>query len=79
MVISGSLHILKKSAADDPRMQRAVSAIETATKRGAALTSQLLTFARRQSVNPQTIDIAERVNAIRDVLNTGVGGAVMLA
>src|SRR5215470_5379977 len=53
MIISGSLHFLKRGVGDDARMQRAVSAIETATRRGAALTSQLLTFARRQSVNPQ--------------------------
>jgi PAS domain S-box-containing protein len=58
MIVSGSLHILKKGVGNDPRAQRAVSAIEGATKRGAALTSQLLSFARRQSVNPQTIDVA---------------------
>src|SRR5215472_2316296 len=63
MIISGSLHFLKKSAATDARVQRAVSAIETATRRGAALTSQLLTFARRQSVNPQMIDLADRMEA----------------
>ena len=40
----------------------------TASKRGAALTSQLLTFARRQSVNPQPIDVAERIEAVREVL-----------
>jgi PAS domain S-box-containing protein len=78
MIISGSLHILKKGVGNDARALRAVAAIEGATKRGAALTSQLLTFARRQSVNPQTIDVAERVNAVREVLNTGVGGAVAL-
>jgi CheY-like chemotaxis protein len=38
----------------------------------------LLTFARRQSVNPQAIDPAERINAVRDVLDTGVGSAVRL-
>jgi len=78
MIISGSLHILKKGVGNDARAQRAVSAIEGATKRGAALTSQLLSFARRQSVNPQTIDVAERINAVREVLDTGVGGAVAL-
>src|ERR1700761_5289632 len=57
MVISGSLHFLRKSAGDDPKIMRAISAIETATKRGATLTSQLLTFARRQSVNPQSINV----------------------
>jgi PAS domain S-box-containing protein len=78
MIISGSIHTLKKGVGGDARMKRALSAIETATKRGAALTSQLLTFARRQSVNPQSIDVTERINAVREVLGTGVGGAVTL-
>jgi CheY-like chemotaxis protein/anti-sigma regulatory factor (Ser/Thr protein kinase) len=58
---------------------RAISAIETASKRGAALTHQLLTFARRQSVNPQPIDLAERIEAVREVLQAGVGSSVALA
>ncbi len=79
MVISGSLHFLKKSAGQDAKALRAIAAIETASKRGAALTSQLLTFARRQSVNPQPIDLAERIEAVREVLETGVGSTVALA
>lgn len=79
MIISGSLHILKKGTDEDPKLQRAISAIETATRRGAALTSQLLTFARRQSVNPQPINFAERIEAIREVLDTGAGSSVQLA
>ena len=78
MIISGSLHTLKKGMDDDPRRARAISAIEAATQRGAALTNQLLTFARRQSVNPQAVDISERIDAVREVLDTGVGSAVTL-
>jgi PAS domain S-box-containing protein len=78
MIISGSLHTLRKGVDDDPKLQRALTAIDGATKRGAALTSQLLTFARRQSVNPQAVDAVERINAVRDVLGAGVGGAVSL-
>ena len=78
MVVSGSLHTLKKGTRGDPKLERAVAAIEAATKRGASLTSQLLTFARRQSVNPEVIDLAERINAIREVLDTGAGGSVSL-
>src|SRR5215475_9934197 len=78
MVISGSLHFLKKSATSEPKLQRAISAIDTAAKRGAALTSQLLTFARRQSVNPQPFGVKERIENIREVLETGIGGAVRL-
>jgi PAS domain S-box-containing protein len=79
MVISGSLHFLKKATGNDAKALRAIAAIETASKRGAALTSQLLTFARRQSVNPQPIDLTERIAAVREVLETGVGSAVTLA
>jgi CheY-like chemotaxis protein len=78
MIISGSLHTLRKAVGDDPKCQRALSAIEAAAKRGASLTSQLLTFARRQSVNPQAVDVAERINAVREVLDIGVGSAVTL-
>ena len=78
MIISGSLHTLRKGVDDDPRLQRALTAIDGATKRGAALTSQLLTFARRQSVNPRAVDVVKRINAVRDVLGTGVGGAARL-
>jgi nitrogen-specific signal transduction histidine kinase len=78
MIISGSLHMLRRGA-DEAKFQRAISAIETATKRGAALTNQLLTFARRQSVNPQAIDLADRIEAIREVLDAGVGSSVRLA
>ena len=79
MIISGSLHTLKKSGrrrSEDAsgRYRRS----KAATKRGAALTSQLLTFARRQSVNPQAVDVAERIDAVREVLDTGVGSAVTL-
>jgi PAS domain S-box-containing protein len=78
MVISGSLHFLRKSAGSDTRVQRAITAIETASRRGAALTSQLLSFARRQSVDPQPIDVAKRISAISEVLETCVGSGVRL-
>jgi PAS domain S-box-containing protein len=79
MIVSGNINTLKKGVGDNIRLQRAVTAIEAAVKRGASLTSQLLTFARRQSVNPQSIDVAERIEAIREVLDTGVGRGVELA
>jgi PAS domain S-box-containing protein len=77
MVIGGSAQVLKKYAGDE-KSQRAVEAIESAARRGAALTSQLLSFARRQNVNPQTVRLKECIEAVREILNTGVGGAVQL-
>jgi PAS domain S-box-containing protein len=78
MVITGSLNALKKMVGDDSKALRAVQAIDTASQRGAALTSQLLSFARRQSVNPQTIDVGDSIFSVRDVLDTGLGSAIEL-
>ena len=78
MVISGNLHTVRKEVASDKGI-RALRSIEMASQRAASLTRQLLTFARRQSVQPQTIDLTERLHAIRDVLNSGLGSAVTLA
>jgi len=77
MVVGGSAQVLKKYAGDE-KSRRAVDAIESAARRGAALTSQLLTFARRQHVNPQSIHLGECIEAVREILSTGVGGAIQL-
>jgi CheY-like chemotaxis protein len=42
------------------------------------LTRQLLTFSRRQRLNPQPIEFAHRIESIRDVLCCGLGGKVRL-
>jgi CheY-like chemotaxis protein len=78
MVVTGHIHILKKIAGNDAKSLRAIQAIETATQRGASLTRQLLTFARRQSVNPQSIDLRDSIHSVREVLDTGLGSAVQL-
>jgi PAS domain S-box-containing protein len=78
MILSGNIHTLKKLAGDDPKGQRAIQAIESAAQRGASLTSQLLSFARRQRVNPVLVDVTEHINSVRQVLDTGLGGTVAL-
>jgi PAS domain S-box-containing protein len=78
MIISGNIHILKRLAGNDAKGLRAVQAIEKASQHGASLTRQLLTFARRQSVSPQTVDLSERIHSLREVLDTGLGGSVQI-
>jgi PAS domain S-box-containing protein len=78
MIISASLHTLRRVAGDNEKGLKAVQAIDRASQRGASLTRQLLSFARRQSVNPRTIDIRERLQSIRDVLTAGLGSLVQL-
>jgi PAS domain S-box-containing protein len=77
MIVSGNLVRLKKELSSE-QAAKAMSAIEMASQRAAALTSQLLTFARRQSVNPQSVDVTKRITAVREVLRSGIGSAVAL-
>ena len=77
MIVSGNLHKIRHDLTSE-RGLRALSAIETATQRAASLTSQLLSFARRQSVNPQTIDLADRITSVREVLISALGSMISL-
>jgi PAS domain S-box-containing protein len=77
MVISGSVHAIRKDITGEKAL-RALQSIDGASQRAASLTRQLLTFARRQSVQPQSIKLSERLDVLRDVLNSGLGSTVSL-
>jgi PAS domain S-box-containing protein len=79
MIVSGHIQLLKKQVAGDAKSTRAAEAIELAAQRGASLTRQLLTFSRRQRVNPSAIALSEQVESFREVLASGVGGGERLA
>jgi PAS domain S-box-containing protein len=78
MIISGSVHAIRKEITGE-RALKALQSIDGASQRAASLTRQLLTFARRQSVQPQSIKLSERLEVLRDVLNSGLGSTVSLA
>ena len=77
MIISGNIHTIRKDVTGEKAL-RALQSIDNASQRAASLTRQLLTFARRQSVQPQSIALFERLNVLRDVLNSGLGSSVSL-
>ena len=77
MIISGSIHTIRKDVTGEKAL-KALQSIEGASQRAASLTRQLLTFARRQSLQPQSIKLSERLGALRDVLNSGLGSSVSL-
>jgi PAS domain S-box-containing protein len=65
-VITGTIEILADGVADRPALAAAARAIDETATRGAALTQQLLAFARRQALRPRATDInALIVNAAR--------------
>lgn len=78
MGLTGGLHRIKRSTSD-PALLNTIAAMEASIKRGAGLTRQLLTFARRQQVNPVPLDLAHIVATMEDVLRAGLRGNVSLA
>ncbi|HEY6618666.1 MAG TPA: PAS domain S-box protein [Steroidobacteraceae bacterium] len=74
MVISGHVHTLKRAVAADAKLARAAEAISLAAERGEALTRQLLTFARRQTVNPMVLDVGAKTEEFRKMLASLIGG-----
>jgi len=56
-VITGTIEILQDGLADKPQLAAIAQLIDDAATRGASITSQLLTFARRQPLEPREIEI----------------------
>lgn len=66
MVITGNLDLLARGITDE-RMRRVISAAQKGAARGQQLTSQLLAFARRQTLHPETRNVNELIHEF-DVL-----------
>jgi PAS domain S-box-containing protein len=77
MVVGANTQQVKRRLVDPPSL-RAVEAIEHAASRGETLTRRLLTFSRRQSLNPIVVDLRERLAASRDVLASSAGKNIEL-
>jgi PAS domain S-box-containing protein len=77
MVVSANAQSVKRRLID-PVALRSIEAIELAATRGETLTRRLLTFARRQALNPVTIDLRERLAALRHVLTSSARADIEL-
>ena len=77
MIIGGNINTIRRDSLN-PKSMRALQAIDMASQRAATLTKQLLTLARRQSVQPMPMDVAERLTELQDVLKSGLGSAIAL-
>ncbi|SFJ39435.1 hybrid sensor histidine kinase/response regulator [Bradyrhizobium sp. Gha] len=75
-VIRASVDLLNRPQLSEERRQRYITAIADAVARAAKLTSQLLAFARRQTLKPEVFDVGERVQSLRDMLTTLLGPAI---
>lgn len=75
-VIRASVDLLNRPQLTEERRQRYITAIGDSVARAAKLTSQLLAFARRQTLKPEVFDVGARLESLRDMLVTLLGPAV---
>jgi CheY-like chemotaxis protein len=55
-----------------------MDAISETTSRGAKLTGQLLAFARRQALKPETLNVVESLNAIVEIVRSLTGSGIVI-
>ncbi|PVM83442.1 hypothetical protein DDF67_21145 [Caulobacter endophyticus] len=77
-VIRSSADLLRSRELGPERRRRYVDAISDTADRAAKLTSQLLSFSRRQALKPECFNAAAKVEALGDILRSVLGGRVQL-
>ncbi|WP_455957949.1 diguanylate cyclase [Methylorubrum aminovorans] len=75
-IIRSSVDFLRRPDLPDERKFRYLNAVTETVDRASKLTSQLLAFARRQTLKPETLDVGARLRAIGDLLDTVTGARI---
>jgi PAS domain S-box-containing protein len=75
MIIGGSAQIFARLL--DPKLPKAIEAIQNAAKRGESLTRQLLTFSRRQHLSPTVVDLNASIKNMRTMIESSLRGNIV--
>ena len=77
-VILGNLEIVRKRAADDPRITRLLDNATQGALRGVSLTQRMLAFARRQELKTESVEIPTLIQGITGLMRSSLGPAVSI-
>lgn len=78
MAVLGSLELLRKRIAPDPAALRLLDNAQAGAERGASLTSRMLSFARRQELRTEKIDLRLLVEGITELMQRSLGATITL-
>jgi signal transduction histidine kinase/CheY-like chemotaxis protein len=80
MGVSGSLELIQARIAQDRAADalRYVNAAQGATQRAASLTHRLLAFSRRQTLDPQALNVNRLIGDIEDMIRRTIGPRIEL-
>ncbi len=78
-VVLGNIGLIEEGlheARVDGKLAQRLSYMRAAAERGAKLTDQLLSFSRRQRLQPRSLDLNEALTAMRDLMQSTIGGSI---
>jgi PAS domain S-box-containing protein len=75
MIIGGNADTVGRLL--DPKLPRAIEAIQIAARRGESLTRQLLTFSRRQHLSPTVVDLPNCIRDMRALIESSLRGNIV--
>ena len=75
-VVSGNLQLLQKDIVGNDRAERRLANALSAVARGSKLTNQLLSFGRRQPLEPKVVNIGRLVSGMDELLRRSLGEAI---
>ena len=80
-VVLGNISFLEKAldrSGLNGKILRRLGYMRAAAERGAKLTDQLLSFSRRQRLEPRVLDLNFVINAMRELLQSTMGGSITI-
>ena len=79
MAVLGSLELMRKRLPDDPKLDQLLDNAVLGAQRGAALTQRMLSFARRQELKLEPVDIVALVKGLQGLLERTLGPSLVLS
>ena len=80
-VVLGNIGFLERDFAAsgiNGKSAQRLAYMRSAAERGAKLTDQLLSFSRRQRLEPHSLDLNDTVSSMRDLLQSTMGGSIQI-
>ena len=75
-IIGGNVQLMQAMSGADERLQKRLKSMQGAVDRGAKLSSQLLSFARRQPLQPVVVNLRRTLLDMDDLLQRAIGESV---
>ncbi|MEH6477124.1 MAG: ATP-binding protein [Sneathiella sp.] len=77
-IIIGNLELIEENIEGQPELKSRIAAAIRSGEKGAELTQQLLSFSRKQSLNPILVDVNGLLEGLSEMLRRTLGGEISI-